>query len=344
MTLVCTYEDRPSAMPGLELLARSLLDHAPDLTLLCFSPCEEAVALAARLPNLDVRGLDTIAARGWSVKPEVLLRALDEADQALWLDTDVIVIGDLSGLLVALPEDAVTVGEEYHDPQPGGCANRARAWGLNVRRELHWMVNSGSVRVTQAHRPLLEKWRALLTDARFAEAQRLPVANRPTHLVGDQDVLAALLVSDFADLPVHYIRNGTDMLQHCGANGYHVMDRIKAIKGAQPAFVHMLGRYKPWSFATVPDLRQARAEYFNLVCFELSPFHAAAAPYAGELGNPAWLRRRTWPARILNVLAGGNVALRGMPLALAAWGAEYVRGGPPPLPGADGTAKPKVTA
>jgi len=331
VTLVCTYEDRDSAMPGLELLARSLLDHAPDLKLLCFSPCVGASALATQIPNLTIESPDDIAGRGWSAKPDVLLRALELAPDVLWLDTDVIVIGDLDGLLASAPPGALLVGEEFHDLQPDGCANRARAWGLSVRRNLDRMVNSGSVRVTRVHRPLLERWRTLLADDRFTEAQRLPVAQRPSHLVGDQDVLAALLVSEFADVPLHYLRNGTDMLQHCGANGYHVVDRLKVLRGARPAFVHMLGRYKPWSFDKVPDFRRARADYFNLVCFELSPFHQAAARYATHLGRPGWLERRTRLARLLHRLGGGNVALRGMPLALLAWGAERIRGGPPPL-------------
>ncbi|MBJ6120762.1 hypothetical protein JAO74_03035 [Sphingomonas sp. BT553] len=282
---------------------------------------------------MELRPIDDLGVSGWSVKPTVLLRALAEADSAFWLDTDVVVSGDLGGLLDALPAGAVVVGEEYRYRQPGGCSGRARAWGLTVSRELDWMTNSGSVRVTRAHRPLLERWQALLADPRFIAAQKTPIATRPTHLLGDQDVLAALLAStEFADLPIHYIRNGPEMVQHCGANGYHAIDRLRMIF-RRPAFIHMLGRYKPWSFVVPPDARRSKADYLHFLCFELSPFHAAAQPYAAALGHPVWLQRRSRVARVLNAAAFGNVALRGLPLALVAWAAEWKRGSPPPLPG-----------
>ncbi|WP_156460618.1 hypothetical protein [Sphingomonas sp. Leaf339] len=329
--VVCTYEDRESALPGLALLARSIANHAPHLRLLCFSSLAGAKALSDELPGMELRPVEDLGVSGWSVKPTVLLHALEESDSALWLDTDVVVSGGLGKLLDALPAGAVVVGEEYRYRQLGGCSARARAWGLTVSRELDCMTNSGSVRVTKAHRPLLERWQALLADPRFVAAQQMPIATRPTHLLGDQDVLAALLVStEFADLPVHYIRNGPEMVQHCGANGYHVIDRLRMIF-RRPAFVHMLGRYKPWSFDVPPDPLRSKADYLHFVCFELSPFHAAAQPYAAALGNPTWLQRRSRLARVLNAMALGNVALRGLPLALAAWAAEWKRGSPPPL-------------
>jgi hypothetical protein len=109
------------------------------------------------------------------------------------------------------------------------------------------------------------------------------------------------------------------MIQHSGANGYHVIDRLLSLRGNGPAFVHMLGRYKPWSFETIPSIRRNSTDYLHMVCFELSPFFEAAQPYSNELGSPEWLRRRTRLARVLNFIFGGNIALRGLPLALASW-------------------------
>ncbi|SHH49502.1 hypothetical protein SAMN05443248_4998 [Bradyrhizobium erythrophlei] len=111
------------------------------------------------------------------------------------------------------------------------------------------------------------------------------------------------------------------MIQHCGANGYHVLDRLARPFGKGPRFVHMLGRYKPWSFEVVPSARHNPTDHLNMVCFELSPFFEAAQPFARELGWPGWLRRRTLPSRILNLAFGGNVALRGLPLAMVSWAA-----------------------
>lgn len=321
-------------MPGLELLARSLQDHAPGFRLLCFSGLQEARRIASAVPIVDIAD-EPIAASGWSVKPEVLLRTLERAPAALWLDTDVIVSGDLGRVIADFPDDALVVGEEFRYPQPGGCAARARAWKLEIGRDLRWMVNSGSVRVTRRHIPLLRQWQTMLQDPAFVAAQATPVSARPLHLLGDQDVLAALLASaQFGDVPLHYIRNGPDMVQHSGANGFHVVDRLRTVLSGPPAFVHMLGRYKPWSFAAVPDARHDRTDFFHLVCHELSPYHAAAQPYAAKLGNPPWLQRRTWLARTFNMMAMGNVPLRGLPLALLAWMAEWRRKGPPVLPGA----------
>ena len=52
------------------------------------------------------------------------------------------------------------------------------------------------------------------------------------------------------------------------------------------------------------------------MAYELSPFLAAAQPYAAALGHPPWLRRRTVPGRAFHALAFGNVALSGLPLAI----------------------------
>lgn len=85
---------------------------------------------------------------------------------------------------------------------------------------------------------------------------------------------------------VHYIRNGPDMVQHCGANGYHVIDRLR-MNFRRLTFVHMLGRYKPWSFVVPPDFRRSRVDYLHFLYFELSPFHAAASCSGANLcGGP----------------------------------------------------------
>lgn len=319
LPLVVTYEDRKSALPGVELLARSLARHAPSLRLMVFSPLTEVGELAARLPNMQAAFTEELIGHGWNVKPTVLLWALDLAPEVLWLDTDIIVSGDLTALMQAVPDDAFVVGQEFSGIREKGGQVRAEKWGFEVGRLIPYHVNSGSIRALLTHRALLEDWRDLLNDPAYVATQRNRVP-RPIHMVGDQDVLWALLVSKkYTHIPVHYIKSGSEMVIHCGANGYHVIDRLGHLFGSRAAFVHMLGSYKPWSFGDMPDRKTSPEDYLNMVCFELSPYHAASAPFAADLGNPAWLKRRTPLARTLNALTGGHVALRGLPLAAIAW-------------------------
>ncbi len=318
LPLVVTYEDRVSALPGVELLARSLARHAPSMRLRVYSPLPQVAALAAQLPNLDASHTDALQGRGWNVKPTVLGWALDDVESALWLDTDIIVAGDLAALVGRFPADALVVGQEFRGNKERGGSLRAEGWGLPVGRLLPYHVNSGSVRALRSHRALLDHWSRLLADPAYVAIQR--GGDRPIHALGDQDVLWALLVSqDHADIPVHYIKVGSEMILHCGANGYHVVERLRHSFGADVAFIHMLGGYKPWSFDEVPDRRQSPDRYLHMACFELSPFHAASQPYAQALGDPAWLKRRTPLARTLHAATLGHVALRGLPLAAIAW-------------------------
>lgn len=320
LPIVVTYEDRPSAVPGVELLARSLERYSPSLRVEVYSPLEIIADRLANLPRLKFIRTDDLVRRGWNVKPVILLRALTMHGRAFWLDTDVIISGDIGSLINRFDHDAFVVGQEFRASDKGGGKMRALAYGLTPSRHLPYQVNSGSILACQQHRVVLEKWSALLMDIQYQEAQRRPISERPIAFVSDQDALWGLLASkDFSELKLDYFRTGYDMIQHCGANGYHVLERLSRPFGNRPVFVHMLGRYKPWSFEKVPPARRSVADYFHMVCFELSPFFEAAQPFSAYLDRPGWLRMRTLPARILNSLFAGNVALRGLPLAFVAW-------------------------
>ena len=322
LPIVVAYEDRASAIPGVELLARSLQHHSPNLKLLIYSPLE---AIADRLTDLlSVSFIKTtdFADYGWNAKPAVLLRALTEHEQVLWLDTDVIINGDIGSLLAKFENGTLVVGQEFRGNARDGGSIRATAYGFTPTRTLPHAVNSGSVLVSRMHGDLLRAWSALLSDLRYQTAQARPIRDRPTAFVGDQDALWALLTApEFSHQKVEYFRVGSDMIQHSGANGYHVIDRLSRPLGRGPVFIHMLGRYKPWSFEQIPSARRQVTDYLHMVCFELSPYFEVAQPYADKLGFPEWLRRRTLPARFLNLIFGGNVALRGLPLALVSWAA-----------------------
>ncbi|MFS0771533.1 hypothetical protein [Sphingomonas sp. 1P08PE] len=324
LPLVVTYEDRKSAIPGIELLARSLAYHAPKMRMRVYTPLEEVSDLAAELDNLEVSLTAELVGRGWDVKPTVMLWGLADSASVLWFDTDVVVAGDLTGALEGLAPDSIVVGQEFRGIKAEGGRLRAEGWGFEVGNLVPHHVNSGSVRVTSTHRALLQAWRAALETQAYRTAQTQPLDQRAIHLLGDQDVLWALIASkQYSHLQVQYFRAGKEMIVHCGANGYHALERLGHVFGAgRVAFIHMLGGYKPWSFDEVPDRQTERQKYLQMIFFELSLFHAVSVRYAAAMGNPRWLTRRTRMARVFNMLAFGNVALRGLPLALMAWARE----------------------
>lgn len=323
LPVIVAYEDRTSAIPGVELLARSLLRHSPGLRLEVHSPLEEVRDRLADLPNAAWIPAGDLAGRGWNAKPIILSRGLDAHERVLWLDTDIVLRADLVPRLREFTRGTFVVGQEYRAIAPLASELRAEGFGLKVVRKVPHGINSGSVLADRSHRPLLDRWLALLGHDAYRAAQKRPVLERPVAYVGDQDVLWALLVSDeYADVPLDYFRLGQDMILHCGANGYHVLDRLGHLARNEAAFVHMLGHYKPWSFERPAHWRHARRDYVNQLCFELSPFFSAAKPIAPQIGNPAWLRRRTLPGRLFSAAAFGSPALAGMPLALVAWVTE----------------------
>ncbi len=69
---------------------------------------------------------------------------------------------------------------------------------------------------------------------------------RPVHMLGDQDVLTALLTSsEFSDIPLHMLRRGPDIIQFDGVWGYSIPERITNLLGWGPTFIHA-GAAKPW--------------------------------------------------------------------------------------------------
>lgn len=324
LPVVLAYEDRGSALPGLEILARSLYRHCPDLVLEVYSPLEEVARRLGDLPSVCWIPTRDLLGRGWNAKPLILQRGLEAHERVLWLDTDVVVTGDLVRRVNQYEGGALVVGQEFRGAPALASKLRAQGFGLEVARSIPFAVNSGSILADRSHLGLIRRWSQLLEREDYQAAQNRPAAQRPAAFVGDQDALWALLVSDFAHVPLDYFRIGPDMVIHCGANGFHALDRLRTAIRPSYAFVHMVGRYKPWSFARVPHWRQERTDWFHLVCFELSPYFEGASPYGEALDRPAWLKRRTLPARLLNLCALGNVALRGLPLAVAAWGAEAI--------------------
>src|SRR3712207_4014819 len=111
-------------------------------------------------------------------------------------------------------------------------------------RRLPATANTSVLRVTPHHTGLLEEWRSLLRSTEYQSAQLRPWDERPTHLMGDQDVLTALLSSaDFADVPVRMLRRDVDIAHCFGSAGYLPLQRVRAVVRGQrlPPLVHAQG-------------------------------------------------------------------------------------------------------
>jgi hypothetical protein len=312
--IICTYEDRLPAMVGVELLARSLQHFNPRLRLTVWSPHQREFATGLSEDDVDWRTTTEMIGSGWNVKPTILLRGLREAQRAMWVDSDIIVIGPIARAL-GTDWETLLVSQEFRDPGKRGSELRVRGWGWPLARTLPFHVNSGAIVATRHHEALLVEWEAMLRSPKYLKSQAIqPVSARPLHTLGDQDVLWALLCSQFASARVEFLRNGIDVVQDSGANGFHVVDRFRNIVHNQIMFIHALGKIKPWQFSE----RSTGLSYMRCVTHEVSAYFIAARQYSQVSSHATWLRRQTILAKFLSAIMGGGMCTSGLPLAIIA--------------------------
>jgi hypothetical protein len=324
--IVCLYEDRPHCVIGLKLALLSLARHCPDLRLTVGCPRApgEFRRWIARLPGVDLRDEEDLGAKGWDVKPALLLRLLSEGhDDIVWIDDDIIATGPLPSPLHQSSSATCVLAEESYW---GGRqrTDRTAAWGLRRGRWLPGTVNTAVVRVTPRHADLLKAWQALLGDPHYRSAQAQPWYERLPHLMGDQDVLEALLSSeDFADVPVAILRRGVDIAQCHTPSGYTPLERLRTMASyaGQPALLHAQGD-KPWDVAGPPVLgdgspRERLRAYYSRLHLELSPYTRAAYDYRDEIGEEApWLDPKTRGGRAVAALLRHHGVMQEFPLAV----------------------------
>jgi hypothetical protein len=237
-------------------------------------------------------------------------------DEVIWIDSDVIVLRNItifSSLgLTTLVASEHTLADERWDPN----ALRARLWNLPVGRCLPFALSSGVLRVTKEHYHLLERWWALLQSSVYQDFQHRAWRQRPIHMLGDQDVLTALLTSeDFADIPIHILRRGTDIIMFDGIYGYTIPERVGYLLGHRPAFIHS-GAGKPWSDSWRMNLTDGLVEYIKQVYLDLSPYTLSALRFRHELRcGTEWMEPHCAVSRILRSLGMGYPALVGLPIA-----------------------------
>lgn len=306
---VVVYEDRPEQLVGVKLLLLSLREHAP---------CVDADVYVPRAPQPFVTWLERLpAARlfeepidgrsGYDVKPVLLARTLENgAGTALWLDSDILITGDLETLLMTVPDEEIVVAEEpLVMPFQGGTA-RSKAWGMPAGRSMPATTNTSALRVSTTHRHLLGRWDELLDSPAYREAQREPWHARPFHLMGDQEVLCALLESEeFCELPVRFLRRGKDIAHCFPYHGYMLHQMLANIAARrQPMFVHCHGA-KPWF----------DSDEFRLH-LDVSPYTLIARSYADQLDESTdWMTPSSRNAGRMLRLSRDNPWTSSLPLA-----------------------------
>ncbi|HYZ80092.1 MAG TPA: hypothetical protein VE571_02425 [Solirubrobacteraceae bacterium] len=286
---VLIHQDQPADIVGLRLAVASMRLTCPDLVVRVSCP-GATPELLRWLSGCGVRA-DTdpkFAKLGWNVKPKLLLSALDQGhSRVMWLDSDVVVVRRPVAAL-AQPDSVLVAAEEFSLGQEQGSRLRTQGWGLDLGRVRASTVNSGVLVVSDRHRRLLERWQELLDSDAYVAAQQRPALERPLHMVGDQDVLTALLGSaEFADTQVHLLRRGLDIAQCAGPAGFTPSERLASLGGRSPALYHSVG-VKPWQhgaawrFGTTRRSR-ARARYEDLH-LRLSPYTVVARRFAHAAG------------------------------------------------------------
>lgn len=296
MVRAVLYEDRASDVVAVKILVASIRAHSPSVEIdLTLPPAtdDDAAWLRAQgnvVLRTDATGLGT----KYDVKPAVLARALaDGADEAVWIDSDIVVVRDFRPSFEEVEHEAITVVEETFGVPYQGGTSRTVGLGWKVGRTMRVTANSCVTRVTSAHRELLAAWEERLRRPDYVAAQAEPLNDRPPHFKGDQDVLTGLLGSEeFARVPIHWLRRGRDVA-HCfqlGGVGYNVHERLRNMARRRvPVFAHSCGD-RPWR---PPEGKPT-------LHLETSPYTLEAAHYAKELGEALpWTEARLPSARWL---------------------------------------------
>ena len=316
---ICVAEDRKSCEHALKLLLVSLSRHNAGTPIVVFYPPADQGFIdwveALDLENISVRKAWLRGASGWNVKPQMMLALLNEGNQEiLWIDSDILVTGNVFVAIGQLPDDTLVAAEECLQNQDETKGLRARLWGFLVKREFKFPLNTGVIRVTQRHVRLLVRWKELLESPKYLDAQTQPMSARPRHMFSDQDVLTALLCSEeFHDVPVKILRRGHDIIQYYGEMGFTLAERIICMLKGMPTFLHQQGS-KPWHADPDEKLKGLRGRFVTAY-LDLSPYTIVAIDLnTGPIH--AWMRPRSRLSSLLRAIGFRYPPLTGLPLAI----------------------------
>jgi hypothetical protein len=321
----CLAEDRPPHEAALRITLASVRRHCPDAEVVVYWPAatEDFNAWMKQLsPRISIIDEFPDGVRSWDCKPHVLLALLRaRQSEVIWLDSDIIVTRDCAPLFAGLSADAIGVAQEQISSKNQGTEQRTLGWDLPVGRTFSRTINTCVLRVTPNHIPLLQRWSDLLADERYLHYQTLPFHERPLHFLGGQDALNALLGSrEFANIPVHWLRTGRDVIHSGGALAYSLGERLGGLLRPIPPFMHGQGTKLWWAFDE-NSLKENRNSwwFFRRLLLETSPYFAEARAYRDAIGMRCdWMDYSTLLGQFNRYIGLGHFALRGLPLTFAA--------------------------
>jgi hypothetical protein len=321
--IVCIAEDRAGQDVPVKLLVLSLSRHSPQLPIyLIYPPATSSfIAWLENHPQVELCRQGLPNAYGWNVKPQAILHLLDAGhDDVAWIDSDIIITRDIGALFDELNDRTLLITEEalWGANRDAGSL-RAELWGFPAGRALPFALNTSVVRATQKHRHVLKHWQEILQSADYRHAQQTSWRNRPLHMVGDQDVLTALLASKaYSDIPLKILRRGEDILQYFGLWGFTVPERAHNLLRSVPMFVHSQG-HKPWIPDRPEDRKRNFKDYIGAIYLDLSPYILVARSYRNGLQESFnWMRPRFMLSRILRAVGLWYPPLVGLPIAIIA--------------------------
>ncbi len=304
-TALVIYEDRPRYEVGLKLLTTSLLVYASDVDVHIFAP-NATPDFRQWISDRPVNGhyWSPGNSSGFNVKPDALLWALERGyQQAIWLDDDIILTHPLPQLLLNQPAEVMVAAEISRTFQTASCVT---PWGFELGRKFPVNPSACCFRVTPSHRSFLHHWKALLDSPDYRHCQTQPRKQRPTHMLGSDAVLHAMLGSKtYRAIPIHLLKMGRDIAQCPTPSHYGPLQRLMSLWWGVPPLIHAIGR-KPW-------LPEAAHQIYQ----SLSPYACASQRFRSELGgNATWLdvpqRWATWYR-----LMRGHPSLTTLPFAFA---------------------------
>ncbi len=326
--VVCIHDDRPRSIVGIKLAVLSLRTHCPGLPIVISFPDPPAAfcTWVESLTDVKIVSYPDLKKLGWNVKPILLLRLLEAGhDQVIWMDSDIIANGDALTPLLNYSHDTLVATQETYWAQENGGSFRTIAWGLTPGRNLPCTVNTGVMRVTHDHIPLLQAWQTMSNHPAFVHAQSLPWYERPLHMVGGQDVLTALLGStEFPDLPIVLLKRGVDIAQCFDSAGFTATERFQSLSKGLPPLIHAMG-FKPWQKMPQPpplqDPQQSRLrslrDYYSYLALELSPYIPIARHYREALDeDTTWMETKTPWGQLMEKVVASHPILQGLPLSL----------------------------
>lgn len=319
---ICIYEDRIEEEVGIRILISSLRRYNPNLEIFAFLPnaTDDLSNWLKDIPLVRRFTLTEGSPSGWNIKPDLLQKALEFADAAVWIDSDIMVTAPIPDQFFDPTAPRIIVAEEAlwaRDRNDGG--RRAKAWDLEPERLLESGVNSCVVAVNRSHLPLLERWKELLGDTRYVTAQKGNYLDRPFHLFGDQDLLTVVLsTAPFHKTPLEMLRIGKGITQCFGLFGFTPGERVRWLRRGPTLFIHSQGP-KPWRRQNTA--KATLVQSLDLIYRDTSPYTLIARSYSSDLSGSDWTKPRTRLGGLSRLAGFGSIALSGFPIALVgeAW-------------------------